>query len=120
MASRRLWESLGEAAYLGNPLTEEYVLKGVTYQVFERGQLAWQKNKDAWVVPLGEVLAKKYRVSMDPVGQGDCRSTPRTCSSRRRNRNRKKKDQPEGNGEKLDRDQPQRPVHGGLGGHGRR
>ena len=25
----------------GVPLTEEYVLAGTTYQVFERGQLAW-------------------------------------------------------------------------------
>lgn len=35
------WERTGVTAYLGNPLTEEYVIDGVTYQVFERGQLDW-------------------------------------------------------------------------------
>ena len=63
------WEATGEG-YLGNPLSEEYVLKGVTYQVFERGQLAWKKGTDVYLVPLGPVLAKKYNVSTDPIDQG--------------------------------------------------
>jgi hypothetical protein len=42
----------------------------VTYQVFERGQLAWKKGSDVYLVPLGPVLAKKYSVSTDPVDQG--------------------------------------------------
>ena len=63
------WEATGEG-YLGNPLSEEYVLKGVTYQVFERGQLAWKQGADVYLVPLGPVLAKKYGVSTDPVDQG--------------------------------------------------
>lgn len=65
------WEASGEAAYLGNPLTEEYQLKGVTYQIFERGQLAWSQGKDPWSVPLGPALAQKYGVSTAPVAQGD-------------------------------------------------
>ena len=47
------WDMTGGTAYLGNPLTQEYVLKGTTYQVFERGQLAWEKDKGVWLVPLG-------------------------------------------------------------------
>lgn len=68
---KALWEATGEASYLGNPLTEEYVLKGVTYQTFERGQLAWEQGKDPWFVPLGPVVAKKYGISMAATGQGD-------------------------------------------------
>ena len=68
---KAFWELSGEASYLGNPLTEEYVRNGVTYQVFERGQLAWQDGKDAWIVPLGAMVAKKYNVSTAPVAQGD-------------------------------------------------
>jgi hypothetical protein len=66
-----LWEATGEAAYLGNPLTEEYTLDGTTYQVFERGQMAWKNGSEAWLVPVGEVLADKYQISQEPVGQGD-------------------------------------------------
>lgn len=65
------WEATGEETYLGYPLTEEYVLRGVTYQVFERGQLAWKEGSDPWLVPLGEVLAKRYRLDTSPQPQGD-------------------------------------------------
>jgi lipoprotein-anchoring transpeptidase ErfK/SrfK len=68
---KTFWEMSGEASYLGNPLTEEYELNGATYQIFERGQLAWEKNKDPWMVPLGPTLAQKYGFSTDPVPQGD-------------------------------------------------
>ena len=36
---RAFWEATGEAAYLGNPLSEEYIANSVSYQIFERGQL---------------------------------------------------------------------------------
>src|SRR5687768_9185119 len=36
---RAWWEATGEAAYIGNPLSEEYIADGVSYQVFERGKL---------------------------------------------------------------------------------
>ena len=68
---KAFWEATGEAAYLGNPLTEEYALKGTTYQIFERGQLAWQDGKAPWMVPLGAVVAQKYGVPTAPVAQGD-------------------------------------------------
>jgi hypothetical protein len=65
------WESTGEAGYLGNPLTEEYIVDGTTYQVFERGQLAWKNGQEAQMVPVGKLLADKYKLSQDPVAQGD-------------------------------------------------
>jgi lipoprotein-anchoring transpeptidase ErfK/SrfK len=68
---KTFWETSGEASYLGNPLTEEYQLDNVTYQIFERGQLAWKQDADPWMVPLGPALAQKYGVSTDPVAQGD-------------------------------------------------
>jgi hypothetical protein len=65
------WEMTGGTAYLGNPLTEEYVLKGTTYQVFERGQLAWTAETGVWLVPLGPVLAQLFQISTAPVAQGN-------------------------------------------------
>ena len=64
------WEKSGGDSYLGNPLTEEYVLDGTTYQVFERGQLAWTKGGDVQLVPIGEVLAAKYGHDTQPMAQG--------------------------------------------------
>jgi hypothetical protein len=65
------WEATGEAGYLGNPVTEEYVYHGTTYQVFERGQLAWTAESGVWMMPAGEVLAQRYRIDMTPQGQGN-------------------------------------------------
>ena len=65
------WEQSGGVGYLGNPLTEEYVVDGITYQVFERGQLAWENGKAAWMMPVGQILADKYGLSQEPVAQGD-------------------------------------------------
>lgn len=68
---KAFWEATGGTAWLGNPLTQEYVLKGVTYQVFDRGQLAWTKDNGVWVVPLGTILAQQYQISTAPVAQGN-------------------------------------------------
>lgn len=68
---KAFWEATGEAAYLGNPLTEEYQLAGVTYQVFERGQLAWAPDVVPYMVPVGTLLAERYGLDTSPVGQGD-------------------------------------------------
>src|SRR5262249_62399219 len=68
---KTFWESEGMSDYLGNPLTEEYILNGTTYQVFERGELAWQPKKDPWLVPVGEQLAKRYKLDTSPKDQGD-------------------------------------------------
>jgi lipoprotein-anchoring transpeptidase ErfK/SrfK len=65
------WDMTGGTSYLGNPLSEEYILKGTTYQVFERGQLAWQKDLGVWLVQLGPVLAQQYQISTAPVAQGN-------------------------------------------------
>ncbi len=68
---RAFWENTGEDAYLGNPLTEEYMSDGDTYQVFERGQLAWTAEDEVHMIPVGQVLADKYGLDQSPVGQGD-------------------------------------------------
>ncbi len=70
-AFKDFWESTGEAAYLGNPVTQEYIKQGVTYQVFERGQLAWTSTKGVWKIPVGEVLAQRYGAEMSRQPQGD-------------------------------------------------
>jgi lipoprotein-anchoring transpeptidase ErfK/SrfK len=64
------WEKSGGDSYLGNPLTEEYVLDGNTYQVFERGQLAWKKGGNVELVPVGQILAEKYGLDTQPIAQG--------------------------------------------------
>ncbi|CAA9562989.1 MAG: hypothetical protein AVDCRST_MAG73-3900 [uncultured Thermomicrobiales bacterium] len=68
---RQFWEGSGEAAYLGNPLTEEYVLAGISYQTFERGQLTWRDGEAVRMTPVGELLAQRYALDRDPVPQGD-------------------------------------------------
>lgn len=65
------WERTGEAYYLGNPLTEEYTLGGIVYQVFEKGQLAWEAGGDPYMVPLGKKLAERYKLDMEPIDQGN-------------------------------------------------
>jgi len=65
------WYNTGDVAYLGNPLTEEYVLDGTTYQVFERGQLSWKQGGDIELVPVGKILAQKYGLDTEPLAQGD-------------------------------------------------
>jgi len=65
------WYNTGDVAYLGNPLTEEYVIDGTTYQVFERGQLSWSKGGDIQLVPVGKVLAQKYGLDTEPMAQGN-------------------------------------------------
>ena len=67
---RAFWEATGEAAYLGNPLSEEYIADDVSYQTFERGQLRWVEGEDITMTPVGEMLADRYDVSMAPRPQG--------------------------------------------------
>ncbi|MFL5759695.1 MAG: L,D-transpeptidase [Thermomicrobiales bacterium] len=68
---KSLWEATGGVQYLGNPISEEFTIHGTTYQVFERGELAWQQGSDPWLVALGQVLAKRFHISTDPIGQGN-------------------------------------------------
>jgi hypothetical protein len=67
---RAWWEATGEAAYLGNPVSEEYIADGVSYQVFERGKLRWREGEDISMVPVGAVLAERFGLSMVPQPQG--------------------------------------------------
>jgi hypothetical protein len=64
------WERVGGVSYLGYPITEQFVRDGVTYQVFDYGQLAWTAGRDVWEVPAGAALAKRYRLPMEPTSQG--------------------------------------------------
>jgi lipoprotein-anchoring transpeptidase ErfK/SrfK len=66
---KTFWDSATD--YLGNPLTQEFQVKGVTYQIFERGELAWKPGASPWLVPIGETLVKKYAISMAATDQGD-------------------------------------------------
>ncbi len=68
---RAWWEATGEAAYIGNPLSEEYIADGVSYQVFERGKLRWREGEDITMVPVGALLADRYDISMAPRAQGN-------------------------------------------------
>jgi len=67
---KALWESIG-VGYLGNPLTEEYIIGGETRQVFERGMLLWTKDNGAWLAPVGVELADRQNAPTAPVDQGD-------------------------------------------------
>jgi hypothetical protein len=68
---RAWWEATGEAAYLGNPVSEEYVVDGVSYQVFERGKLRWREGEEIAMVPVGEVLAERFGFPTAPRPQGN-------------------------------------------------
>jgi len=68
---RAFWEATGEAAYLGNPLTEEWVDNGANYQVFERGKLVWREGQDVAMMPVGDLLADRYQLDKTPMVQGD-------------------------------------------------
>ncbi len=57
------WESTGGAAYLGNPVSEEYQgSHGVRYQTFERGKLGWSDVDGVYMLPVGTILAKQYKL----------------------------------------------------------
>lgn len=68
---KSFWEATGEAAYLGYPVTEEFVREGITYQVFERGELAWQEGARVWMVPVGWEIARRHDIETAPVAQGN-------------------------------------------------
>jgi hypothetical protein len=68
---RAYWEATGGASYLGNPVSEEYVLHGTNYQMFERGLLQWRAGEEVSPVPIGQFLAKRYGIPTEPQPQGD-------------------------------------------------
>ncbi|MBA2521050.1 MAG: L,D-transpeptidase family protein [Chloroflexia bacterium] len=67
---KAFWEATGEAAYLGNPVTEQFELGGITYQVFERGKVARQPGGYPYVLPAGDHAASRRQLDRSPVGQG--------------------------------------------------
>lgn len=68
---KAFWEATGEAAYLGNPLTEQYEIDGVTYQVFERGMVAREAGGYPYVLPIGQQAATRRQLDQTPVAQND-------------------------------------------------
>ncbi len=65
------WQNTGLQWFLGNPVSEEYVVDNVHYQVFERGQLRWEAGGDIAMVPIGALLARQQQLSQDGTDQGD-------------------------------------------------
>ncbi len=65
------WQDTGLQWFLGNPVSEEYVVDDVHYQVFERGQLRWEEGGDITMVPVGVMLAEQQQLSRDGTEQGD-------------------------------------------------
>ncbi len=65
------WVQTGEAAYLGNPVSEPFERNGVTYQMFERGRVAQEPGGWPYVLPAGELLAARYGIDTSPAAQAD-------------------------------------------------
>ena len=70
-AIKALWEATGEATYLGNPMSEPYVLNDITYQVFENGKVAQEPGGNPYLLPSGELMATRYALPTVPVAQAD-------------------------------------------------
>lgn len=68
---RDFWWATGDVNYLGNPITQEYSVGGITYQTFEYGQLRWTSTDGVQMVPVGQHLATKYNLSTTASPQGD-------------------------------------------------
>ncbi len=68
---RAYWEAMGETSFLGNPLSEQYELDGVTYQVFERGKVAQEQGGYPYLLAIGELVAARYGIDTTPIGQGE-------------------------------------------------
>jgi hypothetical protein len=68
---KAFWEASGESGYLGNPLTEQYKVDGVTYQVFERGKLSQTTGEEPEIVPVGKMMVERLRLDTTPIVQGD-------------------------------------------------
>lgn len=70
-AFKSFWEASGGSGYLGNPLTEQYKVDGVTYQVFEKGKLAQSAGESPTAVPVGKMMVERLRLDTTPIAQGD-------------------------------------------------
>ena len=70
-AFKAFWEATGEEGYLGNPLTEQYKVDGVTFQVFERGKLAQRTGEEPDIVPVGKMMVERLGLDTTPTEQGE-------------------------------------------------
>lgn len=68
---RDFWWATGDVNFLGNPISQEYSIGDTTYQTFEYGQLQWTAENGVQMVPVGKVLANKYKLDTEPTAQGD-------------------------------------------------
>jgi hypothetical protein len=68
---KELWEETGGTSYLGDPLTTQYKVDGVTYQVFERGKLAQAAGKEPEVMPIGKMAVERLGLDTKATPQGD-------------------------------------------------
>jgi hypothetical protein len=89
----RLWVQTGEAAYLGNPISEPYAANGLTYQVFERGTVVQEPGGWPYVLPVGELLRPVPATASTgrQRRRAICRRTPRRSGRRRRPSRRSKR-----------------------------
>ena len=83
-AFKELWDETGGASYLGDPLTEQYKVDGVTYQVFERGKLAQAAGESPEVLPIGKMAVERLGLETDSTPQGDLPATAKICLRHRR------------------------------------
>ena len=68
---KAFWEATGELGYLGNPLTEQYKVDGVTYQVFAHGKLGQRTGESPTMVPVGKLMVERLKLNTTPSPQGD-------------------------------------------------
>jgi hypothetical protein len=60
-AFKGAWEKNSFGDRLGKPISQEYVVGGVTYQFFEQGALSWTKDYGVSEVPLGMMDAAMHQ-----------------------------------------------------------
>ena len=65
------WDTMGGAAWLGLPLTEEFRASGVTTQYFERAVLRWKPGGDVEPRPLGREEAKRLKLKTKRIDRPD-------------------------------------------------
>ena len=70
-AFKDLWDDTGGSSYLGDPLTEQYKVDGVTYQVFERGKVEQAAGAQPEVMPIGKMAVERMGLDTEATAQGD-------------------------------------------------
>ena len=67
---KAFWEATGEAAYLGNPLTEEYTRQEHHLSGVRARSARLARGRDVYMVQVGRELTNKYGLDTSPVAQG--------------------------------------------------